>query len=134
MLVRLRVESEGFATLNVQRFGQKFVGNVANPSDLLLFSRTRKEKSSLSGMKGDAVQGISRSEAQGVDDEEKEDGNITAPSIESFVKKQIKSNRIFNLLPSTRMADAIENYVVKKHTNAISDSVNSVLRKFKVPL
>lgn len=131
VLVRLRVESEGFAALNVQRFGQKFVGNVANPSDLLLFSRTKKEKSGLLGAKSGGMRGVSGSGDQGGEGEEKEDGHNAAPSIESFVKKQMQSNRVFNLLPSSRMEDAIENYVVRKHTNAISDSVNSVLRKFQ---
>ena len=29
----------GFSTINAQRFGQKFVGKVANPHDVLLFSK-----------------------------------------------------------------------------------------------
>ena len=131
VLVRLRVESEGFAALNVQRFGQKYVGNVANPSELLLFSRTKKEKSGLAGKKGEPVRGVAAGGAKDSEDEEKEDGNNAAPSIESFVREQMQSNRLFNVLPSARMEDAIENYVVKKHTNAISDSVKDVLKKFQ---
>jgi len=33
------VDYTGFSTINVQRFGQKFVGKVANPQELLLFSK-----------------------------------------------------------------------------------------------
>lgn len=31
----------GFSTINVQRFGQKFVGKVANPHDVLLWHKVR---------------------------------------------------------------------------------------------
>ena len=37
--MRLRIEHSGFSTLNTQRFGSKFVGDVANPTDMLLFSK-----------------------------------------------------------------------------------------------
>lgn len=44
-IVRLRVDySGGYASINPQRFGQNFVGKVANPSDLLLLSRKKSEK------------------------------------------------------------------------------------------
>jgi double-strand break repair protein MRE11 len=35
----LQVDYTGFSTINAQRFGQKFVGKVANPHDLLLFCK-----------------------------------------------------------------------------------------------
>ena len=49
-LVRLRVDYTGFSTINAQRFGQQFVGKVANPHDLLLFQKqaTRKPKAGFS--------------------------------------------------------------------------------------
>ena len=34
-----QVDYTGFSTINVQRFGQKFVGKVANPQEILLFSK-----------------------------------------------------------------------------------------------
>jgi hypothetical protein len=37
-----QVEHSGFSTLNNQRFGAEFVGKLANPNDILLFSRARK--------------------------------------------------------------------------------------------
>jgi hypothetical protein len=40
-LIRLRTEYSGFDKLNVQRFGQPFVGRVANPDSILLFFKTR---------------------------------------------------------------------------------------------
>lgn len=43
-LVRLRVDYTGFSTINAQRFGQKFVGRVANPHDMLLFHKAAARK------------------------------------------------------------------------------------------
>lgn len=37
----LQVDYTGFSTINVQRFGQKFVGKVANPHDVLLWHKVR---------------------------------------------------------------------------------------------
>ena len=44
VLVRLRVDHAGFATINNQRFGAKFLGKVANPTDILLFHRKKDPK------------------------------------------------------------------------------------------
>jgi hypothetical protein len=40
-LIRLKVEYSGFDTISQQRFGQQFVGKVANPNDILLFYRKK---------------------------------------------------------------------------------------------
>lgn len=34
-VIRLRVNYTGYSTINAQRFGQKYVGKVANPHDVL---------------------------------------------------------------------------------------------------
>ena len=39
-----QVDYTGFSTINAQRFGQKFVGRVANPHDLLLFTKAASRK------------------------------------------------------------------------------------------
>ncbi len=44
VLVRLRVEYDGFPAINHQRFGSQFVNSVANPSELLLLAKKRKEQ------------------------------------------------------------------------------------------
>lgn len=43
-LVRLRVDYTGVSTINSQRFGQKFVGKVANPHDVLHWHKSKKPK------------------------------------------------------------------------------------------
>ncbi|QDZ22007.1 DNA double-strand break repair protein Mre11 [Chloropicon primus] len=42
-LVRLKVDYSGFTTINTQRFGQKFVGRVANPNDIVTFVKKNKD-------------------------------------------------------------------------------------------
>jgi Mre11 DNA-binding presumed domain len=39
-LIRLRVDYTGYSTIHSQRFGSRFVGRVANPGDILLWSKT----------------------------------------------------------------------------------------------
>jgi len=42
VLCRVKVDRLGFQTLNNQRFGARFVGDVANPSDILLWCQRRR--------------------------------------------------------------------------------------------
>lgn len=35
----MQVDYTGFSTINTQRFGQKFVGKVANPNDMVLWQK-----------------------------------------------------------------------------------------------
>nr|CAB3480182.1 unnamed protein product [Digitaria exilis] len=41
-LVRIKVDYSGFSTINSKKFGQKYVGKVANPQDILLFTKSGK--------------------------------------------------------------------------------------------
>lgn len=43
-LPALQVDYTGFSTINAQRFGQKFVGKVANPHDILLWHKAPARK------------------------------------------------------------------------------------------
>ncbi|KAK1609206.1 hypothetical protein QYE76_032879 [Lolium multiflorum] len=43
-LVRIKVDYSGFSTINPHRFGQKYVGKVANPQDVIVFSRSAKRR------------------------------------------------------------------------------------------
>ena len=42
--VTVQVDYTGFSTINAQRFGQKFVGKVANPHDILLWHKAPVRK------------------------------------------------------------------------------------------
>lgn len=54
-LIRLRVDYTGFSTLNSQRFGQRFVGKVANPHDILLWSKAAARKAKEGAAAGGAA-------------------------------------------------------------------------------
>ena len=58
-LVRLRVDYTGFSTINTQRFGQKFVGKVANPNDIVLWQKApaRRQKVLRGGWRRGSVYG-----------------------------------------------------------------------------
>ena len=47
--VRVRVDYSGFTTINTQRFGQTFVGVVANPNDIILWHKApaKRQKASV---------------------------------------------------------------------------------------
>ena len=57
-LVRLRVNYTGFTTINTQRFGQKFVGRVANPNDIVVFI---KKQGGTAGEEGAGGKGLNQS-------------------------------------------------------------------------
>ena len=42
VLIRVRVNYEGFSIFNPQRFGAQFVGKIANPQDVILLSKRAK--------------------------------------------------------------------------------------------
>jgi double-strand break repair protein MRE11 len=62
VLVRLKVDHTGFPALNNQRFGARFVGQVANPTDILLFHKRKKVEERYVGPRGLVRQGDRRIE------------------------------------------------------------------------
>jgi double-strand break repair protein MRE11 len=48
VLIKLRVDHTSFPTINQQRFGTQFLGEVANPSDLILLTKKRRETEKIS--------------------------------------------------------------------------------------
>ena len=55
-LIRLRVDyTGGFSTINAQRFGQKFVGKVANPNDIIQFHKSAVRRRKEQGDASDAA-------------------------------------------------------------------------------
>jgi len=55
-LIRIKVDYSGFSTINPQRFGQKYVGKVANPQDILIFTKSAKKRQT-AGENGDSSGG-----------------------------------------------------------------------------
>lgn len=79
-LVRIKVDYTGFTTINPQRFGQKFVGKVANPHDILLFSKATRRQQSMD----EKIQ-----DAERLRPEELNQQNIEALVAESNLKMEI---------------------------------------------
>ena len=125
ILLRVRVEHEGFISLNQQRFGALFVGKVANPSELLLFSKSKKYGG---GRTAGTSAGATRrlpTFLQGGNTEDGDDANKI--SLDDLVFESLSKSSSLSILPSTEMELAINSFVVKKNANAINDAVQHAL-------
>jgi double-strand break repair protein MRE11 len=121
VLARLRIEQPtGFPTVHPQRFGAQFVGEVANPGELLLFAKNRKER--VSGAAG--VSSSSSGSAAAVDD-----GTCQSVRVEDLVRRSLQSSKSLSLLPESELAQALEDFVLKRHISAITDVVAETLER-----
>jgi hypothetical protein len=127
VLLRLKVEkSDLLPTVNIQRFGAQFVGACANPSEILLYSSKKRELEATSSRKSAAT-----SMAHG-DDDENANQNIR---IEELVSANLqKSLKSLTVLPEGEMANALEDYVRRKHANAFIDAVKETLENTQLEL
>lgn len=130
MLVRLRVEHNNFPVVNQQRFGSQFVGLVGNPSELLLFGKKKQEN--LRAVETD--KGKKNVSALKTIQEGEEDA-IMKINIEDLVNETLTTgNKSLGVLIETEMAQALEDFVVKKQATAISDMVQETLSRMQKEL
>ncbi|KAL6975365.1 meiotic recombination [Sarracenia purpurea var. burkii] len=94
-LVRVKVDYSGFMTINPQRFGQKYVGKVANPQDILIFSKASKK---------------GRSEAKIDNSERLRPEELNQQNIEALVAE---NNLKMEILPVNDLDVALHNFVSK---------------------
>ncbi|KAM3341349.1 double-strand break repair protein MRE11 isoform X3 [Capsicum galapagoense] len=94
-LVRVKVDYSGFMTINPQRFGQKYVGKVANPQDILIFSKSSKKVGK---------------EAKFDDSERLRPEELNQQNIEALVAE---SNLKMEVLPVGDLDIALHNFVNK---------------------
>ncbi|CAM8999231.1 unnamed protein product [Rhodiola kirilowii] len=94
-LVRIKVDYSGFMTINPQKFGQKYVGKVANPQDILIFSKAPRKANNEGKF----------SDAERLWPEELNQQNIEALVAESNLKMEI--------LPVNDLDVALHNFVNK---------------------
>ncbi|KAL0410072.1 UNVERIFIED_CONTAM: Double-strand break repair protein MRE11 [Sesamum latifolium] len=94
-LVRVKVDYSGFMTINPQRFGQKYVGKVANPQDILIFSKASRK---------------GRSEDKINDSERLRPEELNQQNIEALVAE---SNLKMEILPVNDLDVALHNFVNK---------------------
>jgi len=119
ILVRLRVEHTGFQVISNQRFGGQFVGKVANPGDILLFSRRKKLFN---------------------EGEKKETGGLLDPirpppldssiRVENILAEQLRNpDKKLNIFAEATMAHALEDYVFKNVPSALEEYVEKVVKE-----
>lgn len=130
VLIRLKVDYEGFQAINHQRFGSQFVADVANPTEILLLSKKRKEMLRVAGQPGNGggdhtAQGELRMLiAEGAEEE------IHKIKIEDLVNETLANGKSqLSILSEAEMAKALDDYIVKKLPNAIQDLVVESLER-----
>ena len=132
-LVRLRVEFTGFPRItNINKFGQKFVGKVANPEDLLLFSKQKKPPTR-GTKKGELKDG--NGEEKSVDTFLHAADSQKPPPIHELVTILIRQSKgALNVLTESRMAEMIDDYVNRKDLDAISSGVSKAIKSMTLAM
>lgn len=119
VLVRLKVDRTGFPTINSQRFGARFVGTVANPSEIILFHQKRRVDESSKSHKFSSSSTLTNPV---------EADEIPDLSVEDLIAEQLDvSDKKLQLLKQADLKIALEDYVMKQNSSAISDLVERVL-------
>lgn len=118
-LIRIRVEHTGFSTLSNQRFGAHFVGQVANPEDILLFHRRKDPSKSAATRKAKVTSSgpIAPEVLEKTDMDDLINGLLEGPDT------QLK---LFN---EKLLAEAMENFVDKKVTTSLDEVADGMLNK-----
>ncbi|RHY94494.1 hypothetical protein DYB37_013158 [Aphanomyces astaci] len=125
VLVRVKVDHSGFPVLGNQRFGSQFVGKVANPSDILLFSRDKKG----------ATDDDASSAACGSSSLKNPIRPGAPPASSMLCVEQLLSNhlagsdKVLEILPETNLAHALDDFVFKNIPTAFGDIYDTVLEE-----
>jgi len=122
VLVRLKVEHSGFSTLNNQRFGSRFVKEVANPSDILCFHRKRsKDGPKESIAKGNRTNANSLSEPSYPDE-------LNAINMENIMKDTLETtDKKLQILDEEKLGFAVEDFVSKEQKQAFLETVDKIV-------
>lgn len=104
-------------------------GKVANPSDILLFAKKKKED--LRAVEVEGRKASASSDMQKILQEGEEDA-IAKINIEDLVNETLcGSNKPLCVLVETEMALALEDFVVRDHKHAVSDLVQESLERMQ---
>ncbi|KAL3914561.1 MAG: hypothetical protein SGILL_006055 [Bacillariaceae sp.] len=116
VLVRLKVDHHGFPAMNNQRFGAKFVGEVANPTDILLFHRKRAE----AGSRKSSVKDVKPIEPT----------DIEQMNIEDLIVEELDlSDKKLQVLKEKKISKALDKYVDKGQAQAINEAVKAMIEE-----
>ena len=121
ILARLRVDHTGFSTLNNQRFGAKFVEEIANPDNILLFKRDKQTKT----LESKATRKAREALKKPMDPEELERTNV-----EDLVNSilELPGSKL-TLLSEKTLGQALEEYVDKNNLQSIPTASEEQLKK-----
>ncbi|RVW93085.1 Double-strand break repair protein MRE11 [Vitis vinifera] len=108
------VDYSGFMTINPQRFGQKYVGKVANPQDILIFTKASRK---------------GRSEAKIDDSERLRPEELNQQNIEALVAE---NNLKMEILPVNDLDVALHNFVNKDDKMAFYSCVQYNLEETRI--
>jgi len=115
-----QVDTTGVAEMsNPIRFGQEFMGKIANPRDVLTFFRSKRSTTKKVQMDNPALS---------IDDPDLSiSEKLSRVRVQTLVKEFLSAQEV-QLLGENGMADAIELFVDKDDTHSIEKSVISSLR------
>ncbi|KAG2430494.1 hypothetical protein HXX76_010017 [Chlamydomonas incerta] len=133
-LIRLRVDYTGFSTVNSQRLGQRFVGKVANPHDMLQWTkaaarRVKPEGGGGAGGAGGAYDGYDGDGEGGAGP-----GGYLRPDaldqarIEDLIRQHLGTNAL-EVLPDDELGLALHNFVEKDDKTALQQCIEQALEE-----
>ena len=122
-LVRLKVDYTGFSTINTQRFGQKYVGRVANPSDLIVFHKEAKRKATQDGRSAGTNEPLNGGDWGNI----RPNMQMDHRKIDQLVRKNL--TKPLNILPLSGLLNAVQDFVEKEENNAIGNFVKKSLEE-----
>ena len=129
-LVRVKVDYSGkdnnrpYTTINVQRFGQEFVGKVANPKDILNFS---KAASKAQGKKAAAHGSTANAEAAREEELLRNAGGGGGRQIEQLVSQNLSAE--MSIIDDRDLSLALQKYVHKDDKSAFMDMVRAKIEE-----
>ncbi|KAG8299014.1 Double-strand break repair protein mre11a [Homalodisca vitripennis] len=127
-LIRLRVTySEEMEYFNPIRFGQQFSDKVANPMDMILLKRERKEKKVKSEdlLDKDAIRNTIDNDEEAVGDEW---GSRAETVVERYFSEGGDAKQL-RVLSVRGLAEAVKRFIDKGDNDAISDITNYQIKK-----
>lgn len=130
-LIRLRVEHSGpFEVENPQRFSNKFVGKVANTTDVVAFYRKRKLTTTkrAGATVIDAVGEDGEGAGAAEDGEREGEEGDRGVRVENLVKEFLSAQTL-SVLEENGLGEAIESFVDKDDKRALQDFVEDTLKE-----
>lgn len=123
VLIRLRVEHSGFSTINNQRFGARFVGEVANATDILLFHRRKDMKAGNKKLSDKQRQAFLKTP---LDPENIERVHMEDLVLDFFSNAE-QQERALRMLDKARLTESLAEYVDKNASSTIEETTDKLI-------